>query len=445
MKLNKTTISNLIVISFLLAYIFILPTGVLGLALTVSALFIMMSTINKRTNAVYLLLMGPSVFGAIFRYFEIASIGSVSSVITGFVILALYKPRWPLLKIKWRLPVLWLVTTFLTLFIFYFYGPQTEYSQNKLTLFLLNIFIVIAALRLIVGDKSINLSQLGFLGIISSIVYLSAISKSFGELSFGGFFRTASLRINADYAELTVATNAIAILAATGIAILIGDLADKKTSFVSNWLNLSILLIGFLLLNMVGQRLFILSPIICIFSLLVCHPINRKLILSIFATSVVIIVIVITYGLQTNNPYILSMFIKQATTAEALNRSINWESAIDLIQDSPVFGHGLGGYYVAGYSMPGDGTYAHNLILELLTETGLVGTAIISVPMILFLIYYNRELFITRVASGATIIPLWILDFIHAMVSHDLTKSSALFATTAVIWGYLAAMHSKKA
>lgn len=95
--------------------------------------------------------------------------------------------------------------------------------------------------------------------------------------------------------------------------------------------------------------------------------------------------------------------------------------------------------------MPGDGTYAHNIMLELLTETGLVGTAIISVPMILFLIYYNKELFITRVASGATIIPLWVLYFIHAMLNHDLTKSSSLLATTAIIWGYLAAMHPKKA
>lgn len=137
-------------------------------------------------------------------------------------------------------------------------------------------------------------------------------------MSFGNFFQTASLRVNAGYAELTVATIAIAILSATGIALLIGDLADKKPSFISNTLNVSILLIGFLLLNMVGQRLFILSPLICVFSLLVCRPINRKIILSAFVTSVVIIVIVMTYGLQTNNPYILSMFINQATTSEVL-------------------------------------------------------------------------------------------------------------------------------
>lgn len=169
MKLNKTTILSFIVIFILLAYIFILPTGNSGLALTVSALFIMMSITDKRTNAVYLLLMGPSVFGAIFRYFEIDSIGSVSSVITGLCILALSKPRWPLLKIKWGFPVLWLVTTFLTLSIFYFYGPKTEYSQEKLILFFLNTLITAIALKLIVSDKSINLSQLGFLGVTSSI------------------------------------------------------------------------------------------------------------------------------------------------------------------------------------------------------------------------------------------------------------------------------------
>jgi len=398
---------------------------------------------SKRTNAVYLLLMGPSVFGAIFRSFEIAQVGSVSSVITALVLLALYKPKWPLLKIKWYFPVLWLVTTFLTLFVFYFYGPQTEYSQNKLIVFSLNIFIVIIALKLIVSDKSINLSQLGFLGIISSIVYLSTIFKSFGGGLFGSFFQTASLRIDADYSELTVATNTVAILAGLGIALLIGDLVDKKISFFSKIINLLILLVGLLSLNMIGQRLFILSPVICIFSVLTCRPINRKFFLFIFFISIIFIILVILIGLQTNNPYILSIFTPQATTMEALNRSKNWDAAIYLIQDSPVFGHGLGGYYIEGYSMAGEGTYAHNLILELLTETGLVGTAIIIVPMILFLIYYRRELFIARIASGATIIPLWILDLIHAMVSHDLRQSSALFATTAIMWGYLAANYKR--
>lgn len=53
------------------------------------------------------------------------------------------------------------------------------------------------------------------------------------------------------------------------------------------------------------------------------------------------------------------------------NRSTSYAEAIDIFKSSPVFGHGLGSvFWTIGF-------YSHNMLLDLLAETGFIGTLII--------------------------------------------------------------------
>ena len=106
------------------------------------------------------------------------------------------------------------------------------------------------------------------------------------------------------------------------------------------------------------------------------------------------------------------------------------------MKERPFFGYGLGGFYVDEYAKTSD-RYAHNLLLELLSETGIVGTLLILAPPILFFfIPARRSIFSMRTIAGATLVPFFLLTCIGAMLSAHIGKSCIVFAVIAATWAY---------
>lgn len=65
-------------------------------------------------------------------------------------------------------------------------------------------------------------------------------------------------------------------------------------------------------------------------------------------------------------------------------RFLIWQTAFDLFKSRPLFGHGIFSYYVLSSGRSHD-IHAHNMILDVLVNYGVVGTALITVFLVLFI------------------------------------------------------------
>jgi len=170
---------------------------------------------------------------------------------------------------------------------------------------------------------------------------------------------------------------------------------------------------------------------------MLCRAKNKEITRVMPLLFIIILLGIILVGLYSENAFIARVFDTSQPLSSRLNRVTNWDAAISRIQDTPLLGHGLGGYYIDNDSLPGSGTYAHNLVLELLSETGFFGAIIILVPVVLFFIIGQiRHIRMFRTAGGGSLVPLLVMDFAHAMISHDIRTSYVLFAVTAVLWAH---------
>jgi len=368
-------------------YFLFSPSGKFGIFLTLSSLIAVSLSANKKTLGVYLLLLGPPVFGAIFQSFNIKYVGAALSLSLGFILLFISKSKYSALKACWRSPIAWLLLTVIVLSVSYFLGPQTEYSQKKLIFFTLNLLLTIVAILLIVKHSDVDIWKLGLLGIISSVVYYCAILYSFQDVIVPqNIWFTGALRISSAFSETAIATNTIALISSSGIVFLLSSILDKKSSNLKITLSIFAVFIGYIVLNAAGQRLFLTIPPIAALTLILCRPIKKKFYRIIFSVIITLSVFIVWSGLQSENRWIVSLFQSDRAFSEKINRSINWNAAVSRIQEEPLLGHGLGGYYIDGFSYPGSGTYPHNLFLELLCETGVIGTILILIPVLFLLL-----------------------------------------------------------
>jgi len=100
------------------------------------------------------------------------------------------------------------------------------------------------------------------------------------------------------------------------------------------------------------------------------------------------------------------------------SRTTFYESALELGYDAPLLGSGL-----SAFKATGRGVYPHNIFLEIFTEGGLVGLALLLLSLILFFIYlirYNDLLDAATVSST-------IMILVATQVSGDLYDSRGLF------------------
>ena len=101
--------------------------------------------------------------------------------------------------------------------------------------------------------------------------------------------------------------------------------------------------------------------------------------------------------------------------------------ALQIFQDNPLFGVGIGGYHAITNMV-----YPHNFVMELLAETGLVGT-IVSI-VILVIPLFRKGVGFYRITNSNMFYYLIVLGIlVRVMVSSDLTESVELFSAVFAI------------
>jgi O-antigen ligase len=98
-----------------------------------------------------------------------------------------------------------------------------------------------------------------------------------------------------------------------------------------------------------------------------------------------------------------------------------WDIAIKMFLDNYIFGAGLGGFETNFYSTLGAQLhYPHNIILEVLSELGIIGFILFCIVFVLTLLKlknYSIKIFI-----------LFLFSFYLALFSKDLSSNPFLFS-----------------
>lgn len=300
--------------------------------------------------------------------------------------------------------------------VFFVFGPQHSYSVSKIINIIIIGFISLIYWRAFLQSPYIDQTKLSKYLCIIGLLYF-AIAFDFlhfphpSDLGDFNFFRNSYVLLKKE-AAMSFSYHSIGLPAMMGVALLFSA-RDLKNVVSKQNISLLLSLLIVLLLAQARQAIFG-SVIIIIIRIFIDSTIQQqKKILSILFVFIISISII---------SFTKSEAINSSMEAVSFSKSLNrdYDDAYEIIRSDFVFGKGLG-----GFSTNGKRAYPHNLFLELLCETGFVGTV-----MILFLVFFplilNRRRFGLMSNANFYVLPLLCAVFIRSMMSSDLTESIEL-------------------
>jgi O-antigen ligase len=117
-----------------------------------------------------------------------------------------------------------------------------------------------------------------------------------------------------------------------------------------------------------------------------------------------------------------------STTADATGRLRLWHLAVDMAERHPFFGAGFGSYEASANAVEDAGMYPHNLFLESLAETGLMGFVLFSSALIAAIICVFRRIDRLEFASVATWLGMFLITMVEINVSGTVTDRFLTFS-----------------
>jgi O-antigen ligase len=421
-------------------YLIFLPPRLPGLITASAGALCMLAHINRVALGAYLLLWGPIILGALFRCFGFEQIGTIIAYPLAFLFLHTSKRDIHHFPFSTKPLIGWWFFALLTLLAAYVHGPMSSYSTSKLLFITFYFAIAFLAFLYITTSAYVDLSSLGLFAVTAGTLHLATIGYRIPHMMPSSILEPTGLRLSIVFREHALPeTNSLAYLACSAVLLVISGRIDKSRSSIDTLLSIVACLFAALIVLSVGQRTWFFALALGAFVLLLAKPKSKRF-CRLIATSLIILMLsgiglAIISGSRIIAPIYEGLVYGDKSLTVLIDREKNWDSAIHRITEKPLIGHGLGGYYVDGYSDPGGGTYAHNLVLELLSETGLIGTIIILIPPIFLFVLPQRRFIVSfRTRAGGTMLPLLAMWFTCSMTIWDLKFSSHLFAMLSVLW-----------
>jgi hypothetical protein len=425
-----------------LTYLLALPAGNLGVILASASVLSACLTVNRRTLGVYLMLLASPLAGEISNGFGLYHVGGPTSFLIGLALAIDYSSREWRPTVAWRQPLLWLAVTIGVLFMSYWWGPQTEYSQAKLPWFVYHLTLALIAFSVLVNDRTVETWGLGFLAVSSSLLSYAVMGIRWPHFLPSSVWIPGGVRLLDKFgAELRAPIDMLSSMAGTGLILLLCGSTSAHRSRLRVFLTLLAAVAAALVINSSGKRkwMAIMVPAACV-CVMLCRPKDKTVLVMVMILSLVAVLTVVSLGLAQGNRVITAVFDEGQSITERMNRGQTWDAAIERIRERPLWGHGLGGYYsdAPGFDRPGDGDYAHNLILELCSETGILGALLICMPVFVLVVRRWKELPEFRAGNGDPLLPLLAVIVIQSMSGSDLANYSYMFfAATATMWAQM--------
>ncbi|QOY86258.1 O-antigen ligase family protein [Paludibaculum fermentans] len=425
------------------------PGGLLGPAAAMGGVLLSCVGASSHTLAAASFLLGPYVFRAGLELFNLPPVGAPLAGAAGALLLASWSTRQRRAAFRIQPAALsWLSVVAIVVLTAYLFGPQTEYARDKITGFALGIVASALAGSVMIRGRKMSLSDLAVIACAASVFCLSVLFytqpavRPSSLLSFGGV-RLAGMALTpgGDF----VGSRPIAQLAGWSLAMIFGSvpgMAPGMRTKPAVCLLTATALVSLVVVSSAGQRAALAALFISIVSLVLFRATRSRATIGLAGAATLIIFGVAAGGLATNNPLLTQVVHDGASTSERLNRSVNWTAAIQRIKEGPVAGHGLGGYYIDGLSLPGSESYIespfgsspHNVLLELLVETGGLGTLFILGPPVIAGFRLRSLVSPLRMMTRESVLPLVIYCLCIANITYDLRGSSILFGFCVASW-----------
>ncbi len=414
----KKEINNLFLI-FLPVIIIGIYYGITSVPVCVVLLVLRMMTSTRDTSGFFLLLFGGTLGGVVRNLYPSIPLYGVMLEFLGLCLI--YKDLKKILM--GRIVGFKYLILILTVFaVTYIYGPHTDYADSKILGIIKGGLILFMAYCVFDRSKKIQEEHLVQLLIISSVLLILFVS-SFYHFNIGDIFDYNWFRadceswsyINKEHMlggyqviGMNAAYACVMYLSMTKI--------DKEKACYYVMLSAQIILTS-------GCRQALLAIILVVFIRLFYFSNNKRKHKNIFWPKVfACLFILITFYLLKN-----SDIGKLSKTVEEgdVGRFAIYIDSILIFLSHPILGVGLGGYPV--YSSNIEAVWPHNMILEILCETGLFGLC--SILLILYLFFHRYHISLRYVTvSGCYLFLFLIALLVRVMVSGDFTESIELFS-----------------
>lgn len=390
-------------------------------------------TTNKTTAGIYLLLFGGVLVGAIRGVYPFIPIYGVMSIIIGFYLL-----RTHVIKIirTMKTPFKYLLTIFTFFFITYLYGPHYAYSNDKM------LQIVYYGIITLISYTIINSSLEFDNNAIAQILLLSALALLFSGIEISkysppnSFFDYTWFRYSVENTYDSYLQNftgvryqIIGVYTLLAFAFFLSNNEINNTGYTNK---IIFYLMGFQIALSSGTRQAIFGIIILIvFKTLFLYK-NKLRLNYVFNLFLLTVLLLLSVGLLEGlNISFLDVILKpnQTATIESISgREYNLLRAYQIISNNFVLGTGLG-----GFSPPDMAIYPHNIILEILSECGVLGFLALTIILLNYIIK-NKITIYRKSANGSYYVLIFLALLIRAFISSDLGENIAIFSFI-LAWG----------
>lgn len=439
LKLSK--ISQTVALTLAAAYLVFRPEGSLGIVITSIALALGLIGQCVAALGVSALLFGPPLLGIAARLLGMQAIGAPIALLLGGTLTLLSWKQQPHRYYHTSvLPYAWMTASIILMILAYEHGPQTEYAASKLTYFSTGLVVGVIAIVAIACDNSISGLELAQTACLSAISYLSLLSfedPSFANASVLTFGR---LRMNELGTPLTGVLfggpRTIAQFAGWGAAFLIGAVITSRRNQKHPPAQILLLFIASAILLLAsGQR----APFFAIALSLTCLWTFRKNVRKgaylAGGVATLLVALVALDGIGTNNPLLTQVADDQSDWMRRANRDANWNAAVNRIREEPITGHGLGNYYIDNYRGQATAMYAHNVVLELWAETGIITTVVIALPPLLALTGFRKRKGQDNM-TAVKVVPFLLYGIVMSNVTGDLAETGLVVGALGGWWLY---------
>jgi len=301
---------------------------------------------------------------------------------------------------------------------------SSEYGATK-TMYLgfLNFWNLIAAAIIIVPDPH-RVRRLMFGVLLVSLIYAA--------ISFTIIMRSGTeQKINFTSTDYS----GIALVICAGISVLVCYMIDPSQKKFNRLSSFGLCCVYFIILLFVGHRGLLISTVFAMLALLFINPkdstsaknniiIKKGYIIIMLVTVVGVVAILGLSGDEPVTVHRLLLLTDPGQHSSQFARLQYYKQAFHIWSENPVFGSGIGSFPITmGW---GDiRGYPHNIILEILSELGLVGLLIFGL-LLFFGVRMLLKNFVANSPLSFFVFLLFVTSFVEAFFSSDISDHRLL-------------------
>lgn len=389
--------------------------GVVSMYLWLLIMMVRLFFLNRVELGIFSLMFGSSLYGRLFASDQLVVVLTTCFLILGYVLL-----RKEILRVIMRNRVSWLVFAALLFYfvVMYLLGPMNSYATGKIARLVIRGITWMMMFQVFAQSKNVNNIQFAILLGLLAVFYMSQAYELYGVRPHGlfdvNYFReivTDEVGLNDDNSSI-VNTHTLGYLA---IGCLLFFISDQNFTLTSVW-NWCIVSIALLIVIISGARhTMVVFAFLFSFRFVLNNGGTIKNVLIACFCLFVLGVVIFNSGIGSIEE------TKSANTlGQALNRDI--ETPFRVMRVEPVFGVGFGGYLEHGIRY-----YPHNIIFEIFSEFGIIGSFII-ILFIVVIIVIGKFFIFYRTANGTYLILFFMMYAFKSLITGDLSANIVVFS-----------------